>query len=374
MLFRRVPTLAAIWDGDGLTARNYISRTESVVSPEDVAILDALHDWRSVGDLRAQMRSVSARQLRRRLSALVTKKLVESSDQPASRAAQGLVAWTDWTPSAAFFHFDTKDTRFVDMETAKRLLALQQATEPQPSPVKALRGPIVRLPAYRRRGAFPELLLARRSWRRFAVRSIPLAQLATLLGLTWGTQRWMHLEGDVRLALKTSPSGGACHPIEVYVAARRVGGLSPGLYHYNHDAHALSKVRSGCDSRWLTRALAGQDWFGRSAATMFMTAVFPRAQWKYRSPRAYRSVLMEAGHLCQTFCLSATWLGLAPFCTAALADTFIERSLRIDGVTESVLYAAGIGARPPGETWAPWPRTLTVPHTTAPLRQRKRGA
>ena len=59
-----------------------------------------------------------------------------------------------------------------------------------------------------------------------------------------------------------------------------------------------------------------------------MTAVFPRTMWKYQHVRAYRVVLLDAGHLCQTFCLVATWLGLAPFCTAALKDTLIEKRPR----------------------------------------------
>jgi hypothetical protein len=54
-------------------------------------------------------------------------------------------------------------------------------------------------------------------------------------------------------------------------------------------------------------------------------------------------VLLDAGHLGQTFCLTATRLGLAPFCTAALKDTLIERDLGIDGIAESVLYVTGIG-------------------------------
>jgi hypothetical protein len=67
--------------------------------------------------------------------------------------------------------------------------------------------------------------------------------------------------------------------------------------------------------------------------------------WKYHLARAYRVVLLDAGHLCQTFCLVATWLGLAPFCTAtaALKDTLIEKDLGIDGIRESVLYVAGVG-------------------------------
>jgi SagB-type dehydrogenase family enzyme len=86
-----------------------------------------------------------------------------------------------------------------------------------------------------------------------------------------------------------------------------------------------------------------------------MTAVFARTQWKYPASRAYRVVLIDAGHICQTFCLVATWLGLAPFCTMALADSKIEYDLGIDGVTESIIYAAGVGTRPKETEWAPWP-------------------
>jgi nitroreductase len=96
---------------------------------------------------------------------------------------------------------------------------------------------------------------------------------------------------------------------------------------------------------------------------MLMTAVFPRSHWKYEMPFTYRVIASEAGHLCQTFCLLATSLGLAPFCTQALAESKIERDLGIDGITEAVLYAAGVGVRPRGVTWAsqpsgnPWPRS-----------------
>ncbi|HWY72768.1 MAG TPA: nitroreductase family protein, partial [Burkholderiaceae bacterium] len=63
--------------------------------------------------------------------------------------------------------------------------------------------------------------------------------------------------------------------------------------------------------------------------------------------RAYRVVLLDAGHLCQTFCLTATRIGLAPFSTAALKDTLIEQDLGIDGISESVLYVAGVGLPAP---------------------------
>jgi SagB-type dehydrogenase family enzyme len=88
---------------------------------------------------------------------------------------------------------------------------------------------------------------------------------------------------------------------------------------------------------------ADQRYVAGAAALFIMTAVFARTMWKYPKARAYRVVLLEAGHLCQTFCLTATRLGLAPFSTAALKDSLIEKDLGLDGISESVVYVAGVG-------------------------------
>jgi len=63
-------------------------------------------------------------------------------------------------------------------------------------------------------------------------------------------------------------------------------------------------------------------------------------------------VLIECGHLGQTFCLVAAALGLAPFCTAALADTVIEHDLGLDGRTQPAMYVVGAGRAQPGP-WQP---------------------
>jgi nitroreductase len=86
-------------------------------------------------------------------------------------------------------------------------------------------------------------------------------------------------------------------------------------------------------------------------------------------------VLLEAGHACQTFCLVATRLGLAPFCTMAFADSRVEADLGVDGVTESVLYAAGVG-RPPvrglrTKTDTTAPRPAAAPAASASRARRR---
>jgi SagB-type dehydrogenase family enzyme len=92
-----------------------------------------------------------------------------------------------------------------------------------------------------------------------------------------------------------------------------------------------------------------------------MTAVLPRVWWRYPNARSYRAILLDAGHVCQTFCLVATWLGLAPFCTMAMDDRRIERDLRIDGTHEILLYAAGVGSKPADGRWVQWPGHRPIP-------------
>ena len=144
----------------------------------------------------------------------------------------------------------------------------------------------------------------------------------------------------------------------MYLLARRVSGIGPGAYYYDPDTHELVLVKRGLTAKRLDAYLAGQSCYADVPAVFVMTAVFARMQWRYEFPRAYRVVLLEAGHLCQTFCLVATSLGLAPFCTAALADSSIEHDLAIDGITESVIYACGVGTRPksPGRPGPTGPR------------------
>ena len=151
---------------------------------------------------------------------------------------------------------------------------------------------------------------------------------------TGGIHHWAKVGGQPDLPLKTSPSGGSRHPIEIYVWARRVAGLPAGLYHYACDRHQLELVRRQRSRVSAQRYLPTQFLNQSAPAIVFFSAVYERYQWKYGDPRAYRATLIEVGHQCQTFCLAATSLGLAPFCAMALADSEIESDLGLDGVSE----------------------------------------
>ena len=331
-LYRRSPSLVFYWDDGRLVAHHYGTGTRMVVNPE---LVPFLHDYDD--------RAVPAR-VRKALS---RHRLLEPADAQAT-------GWPAWGTLASAFHFGTKDLPYsTNPREGQRRLERQAKRGPMPPPVKTSSGGrAIRLPQPSQGGEFVRTLVERRTWRDFGARAVSLEDVSTLLHLTWGVHRHGVIRGQGPVVLKTSPSAGACHPGEVYLVALRVEGLGRGIYHYEADRHRLVSVRRGSRPADAVRYLSGQRWYGRAAALFLMTAVFERTQWRYRTARAYRAVLLDAGHLCQTFCLTASWLRLAPFCSMALADSAIERDLGIDGVSEGVLYAAGVGARPRGG-WRP---------------------
>ena len=165
---------------------------------------------------------------------------------------------------------------------------------PQPLPTKTMPGMRIDLPEATINGSLGDALTSRRTWRRFSSRPVPLTDLATLLRVTWGVQRWGVVKGQGRIALKTSPSGGARHSLEAYVVARNVAGLPPGMYHYDAATHELVHLGEGIPQERLCHVLASQRWFLGAGAFVVMSAVFERAMWRYPSSRVYRAILAEA--------------------------------------------------------------------------------
>ena len=345
--FRRSPYLVSYWKGERLAVRNYATGAVVAIPAAICEVLDFFDDWRSAEEFARPSFPLS--DARRLIAALVKTTLLQRSDARVSARERAISAWDAWNPEAGFFHMATRDVRFGDPIEGDRALRRKARTTPLPSSIK--RYPGVRshpLPRVAARDEFTRVLLARRTWRQFAKRPLDLASLGALLGLTGGVQQWASLRGQGDVPLKTSPSGGGRHPIELYVFARNVKTLPPGLYHYSADRHRLELLVRHRRRVPVERYLPTQFWYEGAAAVVFFTAVFARYLWKYSYPRAYRATLIEAGHQCQTFCLAATWLDLAPFCSMALADSRIEKDLGLDGVSESVLYAAGVGVRPAG--------------------------
>jgi SagB-type dehydrogenase family enzyme len=352
--YRRAPFLISYWRDKQLVFENYLTQRRVSASPLTSTILHFFGRERPLRALCAALTEYTPASLRKAVQMLVRHSLLQRPGGKRPPGERELRDWSEWNPAAGFFHLSTKDLPF-ERDAAKEFRGLVRLAKSKPIPKPVKRYPKsqhVRLPVPAVDSEFSRALLERRTWRKFSEKPVELSLLGNLLGLTWGVRKWVEIPKLGAVAVKTSPSGGALHPIEAYVLARNVSGLRSGLYHYSAADHRLELLRREANSRQITEYLANQWWYGGAAFVVFMTAVFARTRWKYNYARAYRAVLIEAGHLCQTFCLTATWLGAAPFCTMAFADSKIEKALGIDGISESVLYVAGAGTRPENEEHA----------------------
>jgi SagB-type dehydrogenase family enzyme len=352
-VYRRAPRLVAYWRGPEFVLHPYLNGPAYIAGPEIVEALHLLSTWTSAPEY-AKAVGVNSRAAARLLEWLERHRLVE---RQAQRSEPPETAWDTWGDAAGFLHFSTRNKRFLSSRAAHVRLRQKAASGQPPPPTKRYPGNHRTLLApLAGRSSFDSIVLARRTWRRFGPGAVSLADLTAILELTFKAQSWVDLGVSGPAMLRTSPSGGARHPTEAYVLVRAIRGLRQGAYYYAPAEHALVTLTprrvTGAE---ITRYLAGQSWYARAAAIVFLTAVFERTAWLYPSANAYHSILLEAGHFCQTFCLAATARRLAPFCTAAFAATPIERALGLDAVRESVMYVAGFGVRPPGMRWAPLP-------------------
>lgn len=342
---RRARALVAWWEDDEVVAENFLAGTRVTISPPVAGLLARLGDpapraWAAslLGDAAG--------------AAGVIDELVESGlllhvgSEEERLDADVDAAW-EWGMDARFFHYATRSVPYEPDMTRQRASLADHAASTPPPPVFARRGSGPRTPLPGSfddgEGGLWDALHGRRTERGFAREPVSLGALATVVRWTWGATERVERAELGPFLLKTSPSGGARHPIECYVAARRVAGVEPGVYHYSVQADALDRVGGPVSDDEAEELFAHQPWVRDAAALFFMSAVVERSMWKYKHSHAYRVLLLDAGHLGQTFHLVCTALGLAPFTSSAKDDPAIERRLGLDGVREVSLYAAAMG-------------------------------
>jgi SagB-type dehydrogenase family enzyme len=164
--------------------------------------------------------------------------------------------------------------------------------------------------------------------RRYSSKPVAASKLGAVLEFTFGA----------------SPSGALRHPINAYVVVLNVDGLPPGVYQYDSTTKELIDFQRTVTAKEIAPLLENQASFANVAAITVMCAVLPRALWRTPADRGYRTALIDAGHLGQTFALVATALGLAPFTTMAFNEKAMAALIGLDGVRESAIYVAGLGS------------------------------
>ena len=171
--------------------------------------------------------------------------------------------------------------------------------------------PAVNLPKVRTNFASLDYLLAKRiSSRRPRSENIDLEKLSNILFYGAGIRNLPSeiIKSDQRELNKTRrfyPSGGARYPLEVYLVASIIRGLSANIYHYNVLKHSLEEISYMSAVLGKVLDCFNEEWVRQSSAIILITSLQLRSSIKYLN-KGYAISLIETGHLAQNILLTAT--------------------------------------------------------------------
>lgn len=128
---------------------------------------------------------------------------------------------------------------------------------------------------------------------------------------------------------RASPSSGNLFPSELYVVAREIDGLVPGVYHYDPEHDRLDLLGT-------VPANFGAQQAQDADAVIVVAAVFRRTGYKYRN-RAYRYAVADAGHLLENLRLASHNAGMHALPVARFDESLAAKAIGIDGIEEGVI-------------------------------------
>ncbi len=350
-----------------VTAVSLLTESRHVLSPAEMAVLAQVpaHRWTSREKLAADTGAAAET-----LDELAGKGLlVSNSEDPvlaSLRQRDQSFSDNQWHPHVALYHAGIKHPTGLERADLG-LLEMEKITESSPAGFEELvarhgkppevfhevrgDGTSIALPRVERQGNLYEALARRRTVRAFD-RDQPMRaeDIATLLYYVFGCHGTAELSENVTVQRRTSPSGGSLHPAEVYPLVLNAEGVDPGLYHYNARRHSLSRLstmeRSQAEDL-ATRLACGQTWGAEAHVLLLVSLRFSRNFWKYReNVKTHSIMLLDGGHLSQTFYLVCADLGLGAF-FIALDCWLAEETLGLDGIREGAVALLGCG--PPAE-------------------------
>lgn len=364
---RRSRGLTCYWLDGAFVAHPHPHGTPTALHPAVAEVLTAFDTWTEPSEAAKSLDHLDPETVEEAVDALRTAGLLLAEGSPdAAQDADVAERWGPWAPEAPFFHYGTQDLQYADSGAVPQ----DEHTAPTEARDDLTRPPLftsypdaARLLLPRRtadlRVPYDQVLYDRHTHRDFAPEPVPLITFATLLSTVFGPVDYID-SGNGALFRRTSPAGGARQELDAYVGVLHVEDVAPGVYHYNSREHSLELRTEGFSPDQAALLCAGQDWAGGAAFLVFLAAVIERMGNKYRSPRCYRVCLLNAGHLGQTFALTATALGLGPAQTGAFADTPVTEVCGLDGIGTIPLYVLAAGLPHPDPQQAPPPALLNT--------------
>jgi len=181
--------------------------------------------------------------------------------------------------------------------------------------------------------------------------------LAALARLSWFAAGVSGVAGDQSdpHLFRTTPSAGGLYPVELYWIVLDVDGLEPGIWHFHSPGFSLIPVWKGTFLAEARSILLDYPLAPGTNAIAVLTGIFSRGSWRY-GERAYRRVLLDAGHLAGNLLAATEREGLEAVPLSGFRDQALSDLLFPDS-DEVPLLMLPVG----GSQVADWPRSWRSP-------------
>lgn len=185
------------------------------------------------------------------------------------------------------------------------------------------------------KGALTKLLRARKSTRLFGDTTLTMLEFSSLL-------QSMYSLTDTRPV----PSAGAFYAMSIFVLILRpIDSIAPGCYLYDARKHALQPVKNITISHRVLSIIFNSEVLLKNATAVFcVSADFSKPSVKYAN-RAYRHVLLEAGHIAQNAYLSAAENHIGIVECGGFNDQELARLLKLTYPQKSVVTTLVVGSK-----------------------------
>lgn len=272
------------WKDGKLICDDFVAHEQVALSSAAEPLLRWFAEWKELDSLQSLGTNGTGLKLTRLAEQLLSKGILISEGSLGHRDEKKLKNWDAWRQSAKYFHFSIRtrsDTEFLGKQEDRERLEQKAKNEPPPPVYKeypdaskvALSTP---QPVgsedcgYAKDNGLPDILMRRRTCRSFDPdKAITNDQLSTLLYYAFGATKKVKSFGSSEVLLKTSPSGGARHPVEVYLCVLNVDGVAPSVYHYSVKDHNLERIAEGSTREEIIGMCGDQVWTQDASAILF---------------------------------------------------------------------------------------------------------
>src|SRR5579883_376002 len=220
----------------------------------------------------------------------------------------------------------------------------------QPRPYKRYAQPLqqVALPRELPQSSMPALQALSSSAPAAGERVPDLPLISLLLQLSAGITKVLHFpHGD--MPFRAAACTGALYHIDLYVVCGELPDLPAGVYHFDVENVALTRLREGDFRGVLVEATAQHEHLGHAPATIVASSTWWRNSWKYQS-RTYRHSFWDSGTILANLLALATAHDLPASLVLGFADAPVNALLDLDPAREAALELVPLGwtaAEPP---------------------------